>query len=165
VTKPFSMDELVARLRAALRREEAARPGTVFRLGRWLVSLTAATVTAAPDGAASDSDASDGAGPDGAASDNAEPSSGPPGDGAVPPGPETVHLTPTEWRLLEVLLRAPGQLIPATRLLEAVWGPGFERNSHYLRFHMARLRRKLEDDPPRPRYLLTEPGMGYRYQP
>jgi two-component system KDP operon response regulator KdpE len=134
VTKPFSMDELVARLRAALRREEAARPGTVFRLGRWLVNLTAATVTAAPDG-------------------------------AVPPGPETVHLTPTEWRLLEVLLRAPGQLIPATRLLEAVWGPGFERNSHYLRFHMARLRRKLEEDPPRPQHLLTEPGMGYRYQP
>jgi two-component system, OmpR family, KDP operon response regulator KdpE len=145
VTKPFSMDELVARLRAALRREEAARPGTVFRLGRWLVNLTAATVTAAPDGAG--------------------PSSGPPGDGAVPPGPETVHLTPTEWRLLEVLLRAPGQLIPATRLLEAVWGPGFERNSHYLRFHMARLRRKLEEDPPRPQHLLTEPGMGYRYQP
>jgi two-component system KDP operon response regulator KdpE len=140
VTKPFSMDELVARLRAALRREEAARPGTVFRLGRWLVNLTAATVTAVPEAA--------------------EP------DPAEPPGQApTVHLTPTEWRLLEVLLRAPGQLIPATRLLEAVWGPGFERNSHYLRFHMARLRRKLEDDPPRPQHLLTEPGMGYRYQP
>jgi two-component system, OmpR family, KDP operon response regulator KdpE len=144
VTKPFSMEELLARLRAALRREEAARPGAVVRLGRWRVDLSACTVTAAPDGA----------GPDGT-----EP------DGAGPPAPETVHLTPTEWRLLEILLRAPGQLIPATRLLEAVWGPGFEHNSHYLRFHMARLRRKLEDDPPRPRYLLTEPGMGYRYQP
>jgi two-component system KDP operon response regulator KdpE len=155
VTKPFSMDELLARLRAALRREEAARPGTVVRLGRWQVDLSACTVTAGPDGTAPDGTAPDGAAPDG----------GPPGDEPPDDGPDTVHLTPTEWRLLEVLLRAPGQLIPATRLLEAVWGPGFERNSHYLRFHMARLRRKLEDDPPRPRYLLTEPGMGYRYQP
>jgi two-component system, OmpR family, KDP operon response regulator KdpE len=136
VTKPFSMEELVARLRAALRREEAARPGAVFRLGRWLVDLTACTVTATPET-----------------------------DGSDPGEPPAVHLTPTEWRLLDVLLRAPGQLVPATRLLEAVWGPGFEHHSHYLRFHMAKLRRKLEADPPRPRYLLTEPGMGYRYQP
>jgi two-component system KDP operon response regulator KdpE len=76
-----------------------------------------------------------------------------------------VHLTPTEWRLLEILLLAPGQLVAASRLLAQVWGPGFEHHTHYLRFHMARLRRKLEDDPPRPRHLLTEPGMGYRYQP
>src|SRR5450755_1066860 len=79
--------------------------------------------------------------------------------------PEPVHLTPTEWRLLEILLRSPGQLVAASRLLAEVWGAGFEHNAHYLRFHMARLRRKLEDDPPRPRHLLTEPGMGYRYQP
>ena len=76
-----------------------------------------------------------------------------------------MHLTRTEWRLLDILLRSPGQLIPASRLLTGVWGAGHEPHTHYLRFHMAGLRRKLEDDPARPRHLLTEPGMGYRYQP
>jgi two-component system, OmpR family, KDP operon response regulator KdpE len=76
-----------------------------------------------------------------------------------------VHLTRTEWRMLDVLLRSAGQLVPANRLLAELWGPGAENSTHYLRFHMARLRRKLEDDPPRPRHLLTEPGMGYRYSP
>ncbi len=79
--------------------------------------------------------------------------------------PEPVHLTKTEWRMLDVLLRSAGQLVPASRLLAELWGPGTENSTHYLRFHMARLRRKLEDDPPRPRHLLTEPGMGYRYNP
>ena len=65
--------------------------------------------------------------------------------------------------MLDVLLRSAGQLVPASRLLAELWGPGAEDSTHYLRFHMARLRRKLEDDPPRPRHLLTEPGMGYRY--
>ena len=78
---------------------------------------------------------------------------------------EAVHLTPTEWRLLKILLTAPGQLVSSDRLLTEVWGPGSEHSTHDLRVHMARLRRKLEDDPPRPRHLLTEPGMGYRYQP
>ena len=126
VTKPFSMDELVARLRAALRRGEAAGPGAIVEIGRSQVDLAAYTITR---------------------------------DG------EPVRLTPTEWRLLEVLLRAPGQLVPAARLLTELWGEGFEHHAHYLRFHMAGLRRKLEDDPPRPQHLLTEPGMGYRYQP
>ncbi|HEY2549416.1 MAG TPA: response regulator [Streptosporangiaceae bacterium] len=126
VTKPFSMEELVARLRAALRRGEAAGPSATVAIGRSQVDLTAYTITR---------------------------------DG------EPVRLTPTEWRLLEVLLRAPGQLVPAGRLLTELWGEGFEHHAHYLRFHMAGLRRKLEDDPPRPRHLLTEPGMGYRYQP
>src|ERR1022692_3774593 len=76
----------------------------------------------------------------------------------------TVRLTPTEWRLLEILLRNPGRLVGSTLLLTEVWGPGFEHSTHYLRFHMARLRRKLEDEPARPRHLQTEPGMGYRYQ-
>jgi two-component system KDP operon response regulator KdpE len=76
-----------------------------------------------------------------------------------------VRLTPTQWRLLEILLRHPGQLVGTQRLLTEIWGPGYERYTHYLRFHMAGLRRKLEDDPSRPRHLLTEPGMGYRYQP
>ena len=63
------------------------------------------------------------------------------------------------------MLARPGQLVSARRMLHSVWGPGYERSTNYLRFHMARLRRKLEEDPSRPRYLLTEPGMGYRYQP
>jgi two-component system KDP operon response regulator KdpE len=78
---------------------------------------------------------------------------------------DTLRLTPTEWRILEVLLRRPGQLVGSAQLLTAVWGPGFGQRTNYLRFHMARLRRKLEDNPARPRHLLTEPGMGYRYQP
>jgi two-component system KDP operon response regulator KdpE len=80
---------------------------------------------------------------------------------------ETLRLTPTEWAILELLLQRPGQLVGSAQLLTGVWGPGFQQRTNYLRFHMARLRRKLEDNPhrPRPRHLLTEPGMGYRYQP
>jgi two-component system KDP operon response regulator KdpE len=77
----------------------------------------------------------------------------------------TLRLTPTEWRILEFLVRRPGQLVSSAELLTGVWGPGFQQRTNYLRFHMARLRRKLEDNPARPRHLLTEPGMGYRYQP
>jgi two-component system, OmpR family, KDP operon response regulator KdpE len=141
VTKPFSMEELLARLRAALRREDQPADGTTFTIGHCVVDLTAYQVTR-----------------------KAAPASATPGDAAGPPA-TPIHLTPTEWRLLEILLHAPGQLVSSDKLLNAVWGPGFERSTHYLRFHMARLRRKLEDDPPRPRHLLTEPGMGYRYQP
>lgn len=126
VTKPFNMEELLARLRAVLRREDAGSPAARVTIGRHEVDLAAHTVH------------------------------GPHGD---------VRLTPTEWRLLEILLRHRGQLVLGNRLLTSVWGPGYERNRHYLRFHMAGLRRKLEADPARPRYLLTEPGMGYRYQP
>ena len=143
VTKPFSMEELLARLRAALRREDQPADGTTFTIGHCVIDLTAYRVTRTSEQVS-------------AAPEDA--------DGAFP-APEPVHLTPTEWRLLEILLRAPGQLVSSDKLLNAVWGPGFERSTHYLRFHMARLRRKLEDDPPRPKHLLTEPGMGYRYQP
>jgi two-component system KDP operon response regulator KdpE len=66
---------------------------------------------------------------------------------------------------LQILLRHPGRLVSSAQLLADVWGPGFQNRTNYLRFHMARLRRKLEEDPSRPRHLLTEPGMGYRYQP
>jgi two-component system, OmpR family, KDP operon response regulator KdpE len=131
VTKPFSMEELLARLRAALRRDSHRELGAVFTIGHCVVDPGAKTVVRHSDGGQ----------------------------------PESVHLTRTEWRMLDVLLRSPGQLVPATKLLTDVWGPGAEESTHYLRFHMARLRRKLEDDPPRPRHLLTEPGMGYRYQP
>jgi len=137
VTKPFSMDELLARLRAVLRREEAIEPGAIVTIGHYRVDLAARTV------------------------DRNGPAPAP--RRAADPGP--VHLTRTEWRLLEILLRSPGQLVPASRLLTEVWGNGYEHHAHHLRFHMAGLRRKLEDDPPRPRHLLTEPGMGYRYQP
>jgi two-component system KDP operon response regulator KdpE len=132
VSKPFSMEELLARLRAVLRREDSGPQGPQVRIGHSEVDFAAHIVTRQ-------------AGP------GAEP---------VP-----VRLTPTEWRLLEMLARHPGQLVGSARLLTEVWGPGVEDSTHYLRFHMAGLRRKLEDDPARPRHLLTEPGMGYRFQP
>jgi two-component system, OmpR family, KDP operon response regulator KdpE len=137
VTKPFAMAELLARLRAALRRDEggpAHGQPRVAAIGAWLVDLNAHQVTRA-------------SGPGG------------PGQGG------TLRLTPTEWRILEILLLRPGQLVGSAQLLTGVWGPGFQQRTNYLRFHMARLRRKLEDNPARPRHLLTEPGMGYRYQP
>ena len=76
-----------------------------------------------------------------------------------------VRLTPTEWHLLEVLLRNPGKLLSQQQLLSEVWGPGYADAAGNLRLYMAQLRRKLEPDPARPHWLLTEPGMGYRYQP
>ena len=76
---------------------------------------------------------------------------------------EAIRLTPTEWHLLEVLARNEGKLVSQVQLLKEVWGPAYETESNYLRVYMAQLRRKLEPDPPRPRYLITEPGMGYRF--
>ena len=137
VTKPFAMGELLARLRAALRRDEAnvthGQPHQAV-IGRWQVDLASHRVTRS--------------------------------DAAAPSDPaETLRLTPTEWAILKLLLQRPGQLVGSAQLLTSVWGPGFQQHTNYLRFHMARLRRKLEDNPARPRHLLTEPGMGYRYQP
>jgi two-component system KDP operon response regulator KdpE len=80
-------------------------------------------------------------------------------DGAV------VRLTPTEWALLSELVLAPGRLVGQRQLLQSVWGPAYEKETHYLRVYMAQLRHKLEPDPARPRYLHTEPGMGYRFTP
>jgi two-component system, OmpR family, KDP operon response regulator KdpE len=159
VTKPFAMAELLARLRAALRRDDGeagqdqARPAVI---GPWLVDLKAHQVTrASADGASAAGEAATGEAATGEAAT---------GEGAGDPGP-TLRLTPTEWRILEILLHRPGQLVGSAEILTGVWGPGFDQRTNYLRFHMARLRRKLERDPARPRYLLTEPGMGYRYQP
>ncbi|MGZ4507416.1 MAG: response regulator [Blastococcus sp.] len=84
-----------------------------------------------------------------------------PRDGA---GPDK-RLTPTEWRVLELLVRHPGRLVTQRQLLTSVWGPAYETETNYLRLYMAQLRRKLEPEPARPRHLLTEPGMGYRYVP
>ncbi len=75
-----------------------------------------------------------------------------------------VHLTPTEWHLVEILVRHPGKLVSQRQLLQEVWGPKYEEETNYLRVYMAQIRRKLEPDPARPRYFITEPGMGYRFR-
>ena len=76
-----------------------------------------------------------------------------------------VRLTPTEWHLIEILVRHPGRLVPGSTLLREVWGPGREGDTNYLRVYMAQLRRKLERDPAHPQHLVTEPGLGYRFDP
>ena len=89
---------------------------------------------------------------------------GPPRPGLEPAGSD-VHLTRTEWQLLEAVVSQPGKLVGQRYLLEKVWGPTYHAETQYVRQYMAQLRRKLETDPARPRHLLTEPGMGYRFQP
>jgi two-component system KDP operon response regulator KdpE len=126
VTKPFGMDELLARLRAAVRRASPAPEAPVVSTGDFTVDLADKRVTR---------------------------------DG------EDVRLTPTEWQLLEVLVRHSGRLVTQRQLLAEVWGPGYQNEAHYLRVYVANLRRKLEPDPSAPRYLLTEPGIGYRFRP
>jgi two-component system KDP operon response regulator KdpE len=132
VTKPFAMEELLARLRAVIRRHQQANAGAAgaetssVRLGSCEIDLVAHSV--AREG-------------------------------------EPVRLTRTEWALLEILLRHPGQLVSTARLLADVWGNTHTGEAGYLRFHMARLRRKLEDDPQNPRHLMTEYGTGYRFVP
>jgi two-component system KDP operon response regulator KdpE len=126
VTKPFDLNELVARVRAAARRGALSGSGEapqVVDVGAFSVDLAAGRVVR---------------------------------DGAP------VRLTPTEYHLLEVLVRNAGRLVPQQQLLREVWGPGYDRETHYLRVYVAQLRRKLEPDPARPRHLVTEPGLGYR---
>jgi two-component system KDP operon response regulator KdpE len=138
VTKPFGMDELLARMRAATRRAQPTDAFPVVELGPVTEDLAAKRITHRTAVAASD-DAGDTV--------------------------QDIRLTPTEWHLLEVLLRHPGKLLSRRQLLTEVWGPGYADATGNLRLYMAQLRRKLEPDPARPRWLLTEPGMGYRYQP
>ena len=165
VTKPFAMAELLARLRAVLRRDEREANHNQPRqaiVGQWLVDLTAHQVSRAPAArpvAGAVAGAVSGAGASATAAGASRRTGEGSGEG------ETLRLTPTEWRILEILLRRPGQLVGSAQILTGVWGPGFQQRTNYLRFHMARLRRKLEDNPARPRHLRTEPGMGYRYQP
>jgi two-component system KDP operon response regulator KdpE len=149
ITKPFGVEELLARMRAAARRTGGGADLPRVRLGDLTVDLAAKRVIrrAAP------------AGPGGA-----EPAAGP-GHPAPAAGTDDIRLTPTEWHLLEVLLRHPGKLLSRSQLLAEVWGPGYADATGNLRLYMAQLRRKLEPDPARPRWLITEPGMGYRYQP
>ncbi|GAA2372945.1 response regulator [Dactylosporangium salmoneum] len=129
VTKPFSVDELLARLRAVSRRRAEPEPSSAVRIGDYEVDLAAHDVHRADDPV------------------------------------RRLHLTRTEWRLLELLLRNPGRLVAHRELLAHVWGPTYVEENHYLRQYMAQLRRKLESDPAHPRHLLTEPAMGYRFQP
>jgi two-component system KDP operon response regulator KdpE len=164
ITKPFGVEELLARMRAAVRRTGSAEDLPKIRLGQLVVDLTAKRVTrqaAVPTGTSPTGTSPTAAGPAAA---------GPAGSGsagaeglAVPP--DDIRLTPTEWHLLEVLLRNPGKLLSRNQLLTEVWGPGYADATGNLRLYMAQLRRKLEPDPGRPRWLITEPGMGYRYQP
>jgi two-component system KDP operon response regulator KdpE len=127
VAKPFGMDELLARLRAAVRRATPVDEEPVVTTEDFTVDLSAKRV--------------------------------------LDPSGEPVHLTPTEWHLLEVLVRHPGKLVTQRQLLQDVWGPTYGDESNYLRVHMAHLRHKLEPDRSRPRYFITEPGMGYRFVP
>ncbi|MCB1003541.1 MAG: response regulator transcription factor [Acidimicrobiales bacterium] len=125
VTKPFGMNELLARMRAALRRTNPAEPEVAdIAVGTLRFDLT---------------------------------------DKRCWRDGDEVHLTPTEWGLVEHLVRHHDRLVTQRQLLQAVWGPAYGTETNYLRVHMANLRRKVEPDPSRPRYFLTEPGMGYRF--
>ena len=155
VTKPFAMEELLARMRATARRAGTADDKPQIRLGDLVVDLAAKRVIRdaglAGSAPAGDSPAADFTAADSPAADFT--------------ASQDIRLTPTEWHLLEVLLRNPGKLLSQRQLLAEVWGPGYADAAGNLRLYMAQLRRKLEPDPGRPRWLLTEPGMGYRYQP
>jgi two-component system KDP operon response regulator KdpE len=148
VTKPFGMDELLARMRAAVRRVPGAEAPPVVRLGDLTVDFSAKRVTWEGKGITTTR----------SPENSADADAGPRPDGGI-------RLTPTEWHLLEVLLRSPGKLLSQRQLLQEVWGPGYDKAGGNLRLYMAQLRRKLEPDPARPRWLITEPGLGYRYQP
>ena len=145
VTKPFNVDELLARVRAVSRRVGEPETPEPVRIGAWDVDPEAHTVRRAPDAAPEGTTAPEGTG------QSAEP--------------DQLHLTPTEWQLLEALVRQPGRLVGQRQLLLEVWGPTYTDQTHYLRQYIKALRRKLETDPARPRHLLTEAGMGYRFQP
>jgi two-component system, OmpR family, KDP operon response regulator KdpE len=124
VTKPFGMDELLARIRAALRRTTPGADAPVISTDAFTIDLASKRLTTSS------------------------------GD---------IRLTPTEWHLLETLARHPGKLLTHQQLLHEVWGPQYSTETNYLRVHIANLRRKLEPDPTRPHYLITDPGLGYRF--
>ncbi|GHD22853.1 response regulator [Nocardiopsis kunsanensis] len=125
VTKPFGMDELLARMRAAERRSASEEAAPEVVTSAFTVDLGAKRVLI---------------------------------------GDEEVRLTPTEWHILEILAQCPGDLVSQRRLLQEVWGPAYQSETNYLRVYMAQLRRKLEPDPARPQFLITEAGRGYRFQ-
>ncbi len=128
VTKPFGMNELLARLRAAVRRAAPAEEEATVTTPDLVIDLASKRITR-----------------------------------RTPPPGEEVHLTPTEWHIVELLVRNRGKLVGQRQLLQEVWGPSYEKETNYLRVFMAQIRRKLEPEPGRPRSFLTEPGMGYRF--
>jgi DNA-binding response OmpR family regulator len=125
LTKPFGMDELLARIRAALRRSEPIEQVSMVETADFTIDLSAKTVSRQG---------------------------------------QRIRLTPTEWHLLELLVHNSDKLVSQRQLLQEVWGPNYTSETNYLRVYMAQLRRKLEPDPTHPRYLHTEPGLGYRFQ-
>ena len=126
VTKPFGMNEVLARLRAALRRHQPTPEQPVVTTRGFELDLAQKTAVV---------------------------------------GGELMHLTPTEWAIVEALVRHPGRLVTQRQLLQEVWGPQYEHETNYLRVHLAAIRKKLEPSPGRPRYFVTEPGIGYRFVP
>ena len=145
VTKPFSVEELLARIRAVTRRTTEPELIEPVQLGRWTVDLSDHAIyeTLPANAGASDTQLE---------SHIEEPA-------------QQIHLTPTEWQLLQALVSHAGRLVSQRQLLQEVWGPTYMNQGHYLRQYVKALRHKLEDDPTRPRHLITEPGMGYRFQP
>jgi len=126
VTKPFGIGELLARLRAAVRRAIPAEEAAVVHTADFVVDLASKQVSTRHG---------------------------------------EVRLTPTEWHLVEVLVRNQGRLVSQRQLLQEVWGPQYRDETNYLRVCMAQVRRKLQPNPAAPRSFITEPGMGYRFQP
>ncbi len=126
VTKPFGMDELLARIRATARRVIPNQDEPVVATEHFALDFAAKQAKDADD--------------------------------------KPVHLTPTEWGIVETLARNRGKLVSQRQLLQEVWGPSYEKETPYLRVYMAAIRRKLEPDPSRPRYFITEAGMGYRFE-
>jgi two-component system, OmpR family, KDP operon response regulator KdpE len=124
ITKPFGMNELLARLRASLRRGIATQEEAAVETADFVVDLVAKEVTTVSG---------------------------------------SVRLTPTEWQIVEILVRNEGKLVTQRHLLQKVWGPQYEKETNYLRVYLAQIRRKLEPDPARPRYFITEARMGYRF--
>ncbi len=129
VSKPFGMGELLARMRAALRRRRDEPVDPLIVTADFRIDLSTTKATLITGGVEQD-----------------------------------VRLTPIEWGLLEQLVRNPGRLVSQRHLLHEVWGPQYDSETNYLRVHMANLRRKLEPEPSKPRYFVTEPGMGYRFE-
>ena len=125
MTKPFGVDELLARVRAAVRRSGRGSEQRTISTPNFVIDLGTKTAV-------------DGRG-------------------------DSIHLTPTEWGVLETLVKANGLLVSSADLLLEVWGPGYDEQTNYLRVYVGQLRRKLEPDPSRPRYLITSPGIGYRF--
>jgi two-component system KDP operon response regulator KdpE len=132
VSKPFGMGELLARMRAALRRHRPEVEDPIVRTPHFQLDLAAKRVVGVRD------DGSEG---------------------------DEIRLTPIEWALVEQLVRSPGRLVSQRQLLHEVWGPQYDDETNYLRVHLANVRRKLEPEPSTPRYFVTEPGMGYRFEP